>query len=80
MKDHIVGRLTKCDGYGDGDGDAQEGVCWAKSSCNTRRPKSQPRPGPISTLGNVEHNQILDIFQRERYNADVKKCDFDAFC
>ena len=37
--------------YGGADGDAQKGGKQERNSCsNTRRPKSQPRPGPISTL------------------------------
>ena len=36
---------------GGGDGDGQKGGKRERNSCsNTGRPKSQPRPGPISTL------------------------------
>ena len=43
------------DGDDDGDGDdvAQIGGWLGKSSCNTCRPKSQPRPGQMSKLQNV---------------------------
>ena len=42
-------------GIDDGDGDnvAKKGGWLRKSSCNTCRPKSQPRPGQMSKLQNV---------------------------